>query len=274
MSRSFFVENSLRRPLAKLRRTRRQAKSRVNRYEMLEGRTLLSENVSAVHSYNDLHDAKLYVDAAHGLLAGAASPQGPALAANVLVQPQHGSLTLDSNGAFRFTPQHGYIGDDSFVYQASDGHGYQSGGLARISIVAQWPASSASTTPSGAAAPLAGPSGETITVSQGTVDEGASITVAISISNAPGGSDTVIVSDGGDQNGDPSSDYKPFSQTMTVYGSTPVTIGIKTLDDLIDMTEGGVDNVLVNVGSVNVNNPAFGQGVQGIKEGPPDQSVV
>ncbi|MCY2963257.1 MAG: Ig-like domain-containing protein, partial [Planctomycetota bacterium] len=35
--------------------------------------------------------------------------------------PSHGTLTLEANGAFTYTPVAGFIGDDSFVYRASDG---------------------------------------------------------------------------------------------------------------------------------------------------------
>lgn len=92
-----------------------------------------------VHAYNDMHDAKLFVDAAYGVLgAGATSPQGLPLSASVVEQPRHGSLTLDSDGAFRFTPQPGYAGNDAFVYQESDGHGFHRDGVARIAIVPEF----------------------------------------------------------------------------------------------------------------------------------------
>src|SRR3712207_8372535 len=36
-------------------------------------------------------------------------------------QPTHGSVTLESNGSFVYTPASGYTGPDSFTYRASDG---------------------------------------------------------------------------------------------------------------------------------------------------------
>ena len=33
----------------------------------------------------------------------------------------HGSLTLNPNGGFSYTPTAGYVGPDSFTYQANDG---------------------------------------------------------------------------------------------------------------------------------------------------------
>ncbi|MCH7726299.1 MAG: tandem-95 repeat protein, partial [Planctomycetes bacterium] len=35
--------------------------------------------------------------------------------------PQHGSLALNPDGSFRYTPDTGYLGTDSFTYQVSDG---------------------------------------------------------------------------------------------------------------------------------------------------------
>ena len=43
------------------------------------------------------------------------------LTATVVTQPAHGTLTLNTNGSFTYTPQTGYTGADSFTYRASDG---------------------------------------------------------------------------------------------------------------------------------------------------------
>lgn len=34
--------------------------------------------------------------------------------------PAHGTLTLNADGSFVFTPQADFFGEDSFTYQASD----------------------------------------------------------------------------------------------------------------------------------------------------------
>src|SRR5439155_9811380 len=36
-------------------------------------------------------------------------------------QPTHGSLTLNSNGSFSYTPAANYSGTDNFTYKANDG---------------------------------------------------------------------------------------------------------------------------------------------------------
>jgi VCBS repeat-containing protein len=38
-------------------------------------------------------------------------------------QPAHGTVTLNSDGSFRYTPNTGGSGSDSFTYTVSDGHG-------------------------------------------------------------------------------------------------------------------------------------------------------
>ena len=43
------------------------------------------------------------------------------LTAIALSQPAHGKLQFNSNGSFLYKPVAGYVGPDSFTYQASDG---------------------------------------------------------------------------------------------------------------------------------------------------------
>ena len=46
---------------------------------------------------------------------------GNTLTAAIVVRPTHGSVTLNANGSFTYTPSNGYRGADSFTYRASDG---------------------------------------------------------------------------------------------------------------------------------------------------------
>ena len=48
------------------------------------------------------------------------SPGSGALRATVQALPAHGTLTLNSDGGFRYTPTTGYLGPDSFTYFASN----------------------------------------------------------------------------------------------------------------------------------------------------------
>jgi VCBS repeat-containing protein len=59
---------------------------------------------------------------APGVLGNDSDIDGDHLTAQVQSQPSHGSLTLNANGSFTYTPATGYTGSDSFTYRASDGH--------------------------------------------------------------------------------------------------------------------------------------------------------
>ncbi|MGA2254402.1 MAG: right-handed parallel beta-helix repeat-containing protein, partial [Thermoguttaceae bacterium] len=60
--------------------------------------------------------------AAPGVLVNDTDPQGYPLTAILVSNPTHGTLSLSSNGSFTYTPNPGYLGADSFTYQASDGY--------------------------------------------------------------------------------------------------------------------------------------------------------
>lgn len=45
---------------------------------------------------------------------------GQTLTASLVTGPSHGTLTLNSNGTYTYTPTSGYVGNDQFIYQACD----------------------------------------------------------------------------------------------------------------------------------------------------------
>ena len=59
--------------------------------------------------------------AAPGVLANDGDPDADPMSAVLVSGSAHGSLTLNPNGSFAFTPATGYAGIDSFVYRVSDG---------------------------------------------------------------------------------------------------------------------------------------------------------
>ena len=71
-------------------------------------------------SYRVDENAALTVPAP-GLLTNDADIDGDSLAAEVVAGPAHGSLDLEADGSFVYTPAPGYGGPDSFSYHASDG---------------------------------------------------------------------------------------------------------------------------------------------------------
>ncbi|MBI5965682.1 MAG: tandem-95 repeat protein [Chloroflexi bacterium] len=58
---------------------------------------------------------------APGLLANDGDPDGDAITAVLVNTTQHGSLALNPDGSFTYTPDANYNGSDSFTYKANDG---------------------------------------------------------------------------------------------------------------------------------------------------------
>jgi hypothetical protein len=58
---------------------------------------------------------------ASGVLEGDFDPEGDTLTAILLAGPDNGTLTLQADGSFVYTPDVGFTGVDTFIYQASDG---------------------------------------------------------------------------------------------------------------------------------------------------------
>ncbi len=71
-------------------------------------------------SYSTDEDTVLNI-AAPGLLSNDTDVNGDALAAIKAGDPAHGSVTLNADGSFSYTPEADYNGTDSFTYKASDG---------------------------------------------------------------------------------------------------------------------------------------------------------
>ena len=59
--------------------------------------------------------------AAPGVLGNDTDPDGDALTAVLVSGPAHGTLTLNADGSFSYTPDPDYNGPDTFSYHASDG---------------------------------------------------------------------------------------------------------------------------------------------------------
>ena len=58
---------------------------------------------------------------APGVLENDTDIDNDTLSASMTANPQHGSLLLNSDGSFTYTPETGYLGSDNFTYLASDG---------------------------------------------------------------------------------------------------------------------------------------------------------
>ncbi|MBM0171436.1 cadherin-like domain-containing protein, partial [Altererythrobacter sp. C41] len=72
-------------------------------------------------SYTVAEDAALTIAAAAGVLTNDGDTDGDALSALLVAGPANGTLTLNADGSFVYTPNADYIGPDSFTYRANDG---------------------------------------------------------------------------------------------------------------------------------------------------------
>ena len=174
----------------------------------------LFPNIVSVNDAYSTSAATPLNQAAPGVLGNDTSLQGAALSAQTVSGPAHGTLTLNADGSFLYTPAASFTGSDSFSYQASDGT--NRGNVATVSVTVI-PAISLSTL-SLAPASIAG--GAT---SQGTVTLSGA---------APAGGVLVSLSDNSPATGLPSGVTVPsgsssasFTITSTpVTGSTQVTV--------------------------------------------------
>ena len=55
------------------------------------------------------------------MLANDTDVDGDTLTAVLVTGPAHGTLTLNADGSFTYTPTANYNGTDSFTYKANDG---------------------------------------------------------------------------------------------------------------------------------------------------------
>src|SRR5262249_14986191 len=76
--------------------------------------------VAANESYAVSKNSPL-TDSAPGALGNDSDANGDALTAVLVSGPAHGSVALNANGSFTYTPTAGYAGADSFTYKANDG---------------------------------------------------------------------------------------------------------------------------------------------------------
>ncbi|MCX6048509.1 MAG: Ig-like domain-containing protein [Chloroflexi bacterium] len=78
--------------------------------------------VAVNDNYATPQDTPLIIDVAHGLLANDSDPDGNALKIGSISSVNPGSkFTLNLDGSFTYTPALGFVGTETFTYQASDG---------------------------------------------------------------------------------------------------------------------------------------------------------
>jgi VCBS repeat-containing protein len=75
---------------------------------------------AADDGYSTAEDSVLTV-AAPGVLGNDTDVDGDTLFAVVVDEPNNGTLTLNADGSFTYTPAANFTGTDSFTYHAGDG---------------------------------------------------------------------------------------------------------------------------------------------------------
>ena len=90
--------------------------------------------VALAQSYSTNSNAALN-QAAPGLLAGASDFEGATLTAKLASGPSHGTVSLNPNGSFLYTPAANYAGSDSFSYVANDGTANSSAATVTITVL-------------------------------------------------------------------------------------------------------------------------------------------
>ena len=107
------------------RRIRRRANRRRNvprhwhAVERLEDRTLLAAPTAVDDSYKMDQDTTLN-EPADGVLANDSDPDQDPLTAILISNVSNGSLTLNGDGSFVYTPNSSFVGTDTFTYEAED----------------------------------------------------------------------------------------------------------------------------------------------------------
>jgi VCBS repeat-containing protein len=110
--------------------------------ETLEDRVLLAMVFTSNDSYTTYKDSfNSANEGAASVLANDFDTDSNPLTASLVSGPSHGTLSLNANGSFVYTPTAGYYGSDSFVYSAVDALGSASAnGTATITVASAFSA--------------------------------------------------------------------------------------------------------------------------------------
>ncbi|MBD2843599.1 S-layer homology domain-containing protein [Paenibacillus sp. IB182496] len=86
-------------------------------------------------AYSTPQDTPLVVSQAEGVLHNDTDAEADSLTAVKVSDPANGSVALDADGSFTYTPDAGFHGSDSFTYMADDGQDHSNVATATIQVV-------------------------------------------------------------------------------------------------------------------------------------------
>ena len=89
---------------------------------------------AAPDTYTTLEDTQLTV-LPRGVLVNDTDPNGDPLTATLVVGPARGTVVLNPDGAFTYTPAANFYGTESFTYAVSDGRGGTDTGTVTIDVI-------------------------------------------------------------------------------------------------------------------------------------------
>ncbi len=74
---------------------------------------------------NDINSTTVDTPVSGNVLTNDSDPDGDELTVNtiLLTPPSNGSVTISSNGTYTYTPENGFVGEDTFVYEVCDAGG-------------------------------------------------------------------------------------------------------------------------------------------------------
>ncbi|WP_160316676.1 cadherin-like domain-containing protein [Thermanaerothrix daxensis] len=85
-------------------------------------------------TYSVEEDIRLIIEAP-GVLGNDSDPEGDTLRAIKVSDPAHGTLVLNADGSFTYTPNLNYFGGDTFTYRANDGQGDSDVATVSITVI-------------------------------------------------------------------------------------------------------------------------------------------
>ncbi|MEG3906415.1 DUF4347 domain-containing protein, partial [Microcoleus sp. w2-18aC6] len=89
---------------------------------------------AVIDNYKTLHGQVLNVAVGEGVLANDIDLDGDLRTATLVTNPNNGTLGLNKDGSFTYTPNPGFFGPDSFTYTVSDGAATSPAILANINV--------------------------------------------------------------------------------------------------------------------------------------------